>query len=166
MAEDRPLPICASCADSKFLCKDCEKLYSDSRISVYDVEVSRILRRLLGDEASFIHAVETAEHIVVIADPDQVGSIIGKGGHNLNAISETLGRPVKVVGKDSFNDMVAALVAPARVRGINPVLAPGGAKKIRVKIEGQDRGRLRMSVSDMQKLVCAVTDEQVELAFT
>ena len=159
------LPICGTCAKGKVLCPSCEAKLAKRLISEFDVEVARVLYELFGDESDFTHAIDTESHIVIITKPQDVGKVIGKGGSNIRILSERLGKQVKIVGHDSFTEMVAAFVAPARVRGINTVYRPDGVKSFRIRIEREDKKRLRMGLEDMRKLISAVTDREVELAF-
>jgi transcription antitermination factor NusA-like protein len=159
------LPICGPCAARRVLCASCERKLADGRLNIFEVEVSRVLYELLKDEADFTHAVDTDELIIIITRGEDVGKLIGRGGANLKVLSERLGKRVKVIGRDSFSDTVTALIAPARVRGINKVLRPGGGAAFRVRVEREDRDKLRLPLKDLQKLVCAATDMELEMAF-
>lgn len=154
-----------SCAKGMVLCPSCEKNLSLGKINEYDVEVSRVLYGIFREEADFIHAIDTENHLVIVVKAEDVGEVIGKGGANLRILTERLGRTVKVIGRDSFKETVTALIAPARVTGVNEVLKPGGGKAVRVRINREDQNRLRMSLPDLQKLVSAVTDQEVQLSW-
>ncbi|MFH1055340.1 MAG: KH domain-containing protein [Candidatus Altiarchaeota archaeon] len=160
-----PLPICAGCAKSRFLCKDCQTRLDTGIVNVLDVEASRVFHELFGIEGNLIKAVDTENQAIILVKSTDVGRVIGKGGANIKTLSERLKRHVKIVGDGSFKEMAEALLAPARVRGINEVFQPDGGKTIRVRIDSSDRDRLRMGLDDMRKLMSAATKERVELAF-
>jgi len=158
------LPICTPCAKRRLLCPACEAKLSTGEVSVYDIEVSRILYELFQDEADFTRAVDTETHLIVLAKSENVGGIIGKGGANLRRIQERAGKPVRVIGRDDYLETAKALIAPARVREINPVLGSKN-QKIRVHIEADDKGRLRLKPEDLRRLLAAVTEAEVDLVF-
>jgi len=155
------LPICDRCAKSSVLCGSCESKLAAGRINVFDVEASRALTGILGDEADFTHAIDTEDQVIIVAK--DVGRIIGKGGANIRALSERLGKKVKVIGQDSLKEMAQALIAPARIVGINTLLRPGGGRGYRIRVEKEDKSRLRMGVEDIRRLINAASDCEVEI---
>ncbi|MFH0862806.1 MAG: KH domain-containing protein [Candidatus Altiarchaeota archaeon] len=157
------LPICLKCARSNILCAACESKLASGAINVYDVETSRALAEMLADEADFAHAIDTEDQVMIVAK--DVGKVIGKGGANIRALSERIGKKVKVIGQDSLIEMATAIIAPARISGINTLLRPGGAKAYRIRVEIADRGRLRMGVEDIRRLINAASDCEVEIEF-
>ncbi len=158
------LPVCGRCAESQILCPECEGKLSAGAINEFDVEVSRTLYELFGDSACFTRAFDTADHVIVLTEQDEVGNLIGREGVNARTIMERVGKPVKVVSESEFDETVKAFIAPARVKSINTVHRPGG-ESIRVRVEAGDRRRLRMNVEDLRALVSGLTDSQVELVF-
>ncbi|MBD3387554.1 MAG: transcription elongation factor NusA [Candidatus Altiarchaeales archaeon] len=159
------LPVCTDCAKRRLLCASCESKLSSGLINEYDVEASRALYGLLGDGADFRRAIPTEDFVAVIAKADDVGSVIGRGGDNIRVLSERLGRPVRVVGEDDFEEMVRALIAPARIKGVNEVFKPGGGRKIRVRVNAEDRKKLRMGVEDLRNLLSSLADAELDLTF-
>jgi len=159
------LPVCEVCAKSPILCSDCEKKLSDGVINEYDVEVSRVLYELFADDARLTRAIETQDYVVLLTKSEDVGSVIGEGGLNIQMISERLGRSVRVVGEGDFENMVKAFIAPARVKSINTVYRPRARKSVRVRIKRGDRGKLRNTLDDLGKLISSISDVDVELAF-
>ena len=157
------LPICDRCARTTVLCASCESKLAAGKINVFDIEASRALAGILGDEADFTHAIDTEYQVIVVAK--DVGRIIGKGGANIRALSERLGKKVKVIGQDSLKEMAQALIAPARIVGINLVLRPGGGKAYRIRVEKADKNRLRMGIEDIRKLMNATSDCEVEIEY-
>lgn len=158
------LPICQACAGRILLCKDCEAKLAGGRINEYDVEVSRTLHSLLGADADFIRAIDTEGAVIVIAEADEVGGIIGRGGANLRELTKRIGKPARVIGRDDLNGTTKALIAPARVKEINHVYGQRGPM-IRVRVGREDRDRLRLPLEDMRKLISAVTETDVDITF-
>jgi transcription antitermination factor NusA-like protein len=160
-----PLPVCSVCAKSGILCPACEAKLSEGKINEFDVEVSRVLYELLGDEADFTRAINTENYVVILTGREEVGKIIGKGGRNIRVISKHIGKQVRVVGEGDFNEMVGVFIAPARVHSINTVYKPNGSMAIRVRVDRRDKNKLRIGVDDLKKLVSGITDTPVELTF-
>ncbi len=158
------LPICRSCAKSKYLCRTCQQKYDLSQITPLEVEASKILYGLFGDDMCLRHAVETSDGVVVVVAAGDVGKVIGEGGRSLRTLSEALGKSVRVIGDGDFADVAKALIAPARVKSITQVHS-GGAEKLRVHVNENDLRLLRMNPVDLGKLVASVTDKAVELLF-
>jgi transcription antitermination factor NusA-like protein len=160
-----PLPICARCAGSGVLCPACEAKLAAGGINEFDIEASRVLYEIFGEAADLTHAVEAEGVVILIAPAGEVGKIIGRGGENLRKVSDRLGRRVRVVGNDSLKELVTALAAPARIRGVNTVYLPGGGRSYRVRIDREDSKRLRMRLEDLGRLVSAASGQSVHLAF-
>jgi transcription antitermination factor NusA-like protein len=148
-----------------FLCTACEAKLEVGQINVYDIEVSRVLYELFGDEASFHRAIDTEDYVILLTESRDVGKIIGKSGANIKLLSKRLGKKVRVVGEDDFEEMVKAFIAPARVRGINTVYLENGVQAVRVRVDERDRDKLRIGLADLKRLVAGITDTQVELTF-
>jgi transcription antitermination factor NusA-like protein len=130
---------------------------------VFDVEASRVFFELFGARLDLFHAVATEGKAIIIVNSQDIGEVIGPQGRNLKLLSERLGMAVRVLGREGFQEMVCALVAPARISGINEVLSADGKTSYRVRIERQDMARLRMTLTDLQNVVSAASDRRVEL---
>lgn len=157
-------PVCDACANSLYLCTECERLLADSAINEYDVEVARALAELTQGAVSFRRAIETQDYVIVIAGEDDVGGIIGRDGANIKALSSRIGRNVRVVGDGDFEELVKAFIAPARVKGINKVFDKG-SQRIRVHVDSRDRDRLRITQADLGRLIAGLAEGEVELLF-
>jgi transcription antitermination factor NusA-like protein len=159
------LPICELCAKAPVLCSSCEKRLQEGVINEYDVEASRVFFELFKSKVDLVRAFNTEEYVIVIVKGDVVGDVIGRGGTNIKILKERLLKPVKVIGQDSLNEMATALAAPAKVENINVVVKPGGGTKVRVRIGKAEKCRLRMRPEDLQRIISAASDRDVELAF-
>jgi len=155
-------PICVKCLKSKVLCPDCQQRYDQGIICCEDVCASRTLFSCDQQSPGFIHAVPTRDYVLVIAQEDSVGDVIGESGRNLKSLACSLNCDVKVVGCEDFKKLVIALLAPARVKGFNRVLT-GEGELTRIRIASSEAKLLRMSFDDLQKVISAATDEAVEL---
>jgi len=160
-----PLPVCQTCAVRGVLCLACESKLASGAITEYDVEAARTLYGLIGAEADFLRAIDTESQVIIVAAAESIGNVIGKGGANLKALESRLGKHVKVVGRDDYHNMASALIAPARINGMNEVLRPGGGRGLRIRVDRSDRDRLRMPAEDLTRLIAAASECSVELVF-
>ena len=158
-----PMPLCADCARGKYLCKRCQAEFDAGLISEYDIETARAMHAIFGAEADFKRAIDTPSHVIIVVKADNVGGVIGRGGENIRKLAERLGKPARIVGDGSVKEMAEALIAPAKVKGINVVIEPSGVKKTRVHISKAERHLLRMDLEALRKLISAVSDEKVEI---
>lgn len=159
------LPICEVCAKTGILCNVCEEKLAQEKISVLDVELSKILFELGEGDISFSKAIETQDAIVVVAPKESIGKIIGRSGANIRVISKKLGKPVRVVGSGELKDMIYDFASPARVIGVNKVFRPDGSTIQRVRIPRKDKPKLRLGVEDMEKIISSLSEDQVEILF-
>jgi len=159
------LPICEICAKTGVLCPACEAKLEAGKITEVDVELSKQLFELSQGEIGFERAIETKNNVIILAKKEDVGRIIGKGGDNIRKLSQQLGRQVKVVGTGNIEDTIYDLIAPARVAGINTVYKPDGSTGQRVRIDPNDKEKLRIDLKDMERLVSSIARNPVEITF-
>lgn len=80
------------------------------------------------------------DRIVFVVEPGHMGRAIGPDGAHVEAVTERLGREVRVVeGADTPEAFVEAALAPAVVRGVT-LSEQGGEVVAYVEVEEADRG--------------------------
>ncbi|MFH1835855.1 MAG: hypothetical protein ABH851_06675 [Methanobacteriota archaeon] len=159
------LPICDVCAKTGVLCNGCENKLSSGSISPLDVELSKIIFELSGEDVSFTKAIETEEHVIILAPKESLGKIIGRSGATINVISRKIGKQVRVVGAGELNEMIYDLISPARVLGINNVFMSDGSTFQRIRVSIKDKPKLRLSLSDIEQLISSISKDKVEIVF-
>ena len=155
-----PLPI--DCPDSPYLCQNCQKRYDEGELSVTDITASRILYKILKDDAKFIKAFKTEGRVIILCKEENVGKLIGEAGVVVASLSNGFGCPVRIVGAGSIDKVAKSLIAPASVSSINEVYT-SGKKSYRIHISSLDAGKLRMSQDSLKKLISSAIDLPVEL---
>lgn len=159
------LPICNICAKTGILCGACESKLQEGKISKFDIELSRSLYDLGKGEIGFERAIDTENFIIVLAQKDSIGKIIGKGGDNIRLLSNKFGKQLRVVGIGDMDSTIYEFVAPARILGINTVYKQNGEIVRRVRINKKDKKKLRMGSDEIKKLIESLTNYTIELSF-
>lgn len=159
------LPICDICAKTGVLCTACESKLQEGKISKLDIELSRALYDLGGGGIGFERVIDTEKFIIVLAQKDGIGKIIGKGGDNIRILSNKFGKQLRVIGTGDMEGTIYDLVAPARILGINTVYKQNGEIIRKIRINKKDKKKLRMDISEIQKLIGSVTKDNIEISF-
>jgi transcription antitermination factor NusA-like protein len=159
------LPICAICAKTGVLCSACEEKLKSGKISELDVELSKRMQTPGKEDIGFDRAIDTKNFVIILAKKDNVGKIIGKSGDNIKQLSKDLGKQVRVISTGNLQEMIHDFVSPAHVIGVNRVYKPDGSTVQRVKINKNDKKKLRMDVEEVENLIASVSDSNVEISF-
>ena len=156
--------ICDICAKSGVLCSACEKKLQENKITPLEVTLAQTVYKITKGEVSFERAVELENSVIILAKKGDIGKIIGRKGSNIKDLFKKLKKQVRVVGTGSVRDAVVDFIAPARVKEMNRVYKPEG-EVFRVKVEAQDKDKLRMSTEEINKIIALLTNTNVELVF-
>jgi transcription antitermination factor NusA-like protein len=159
------IPICAICAKTGVLCNACEAKLAKGQISAMDVELAKIFYESEMEGTGFERAIDTGEYIIILAKKENIGKIIGKGGDNIRMISKKLGKKVRAIGTENLQDTIKDFVAPAQISSVNKVYRPDGTKVTRIKINKNEKKRLRMDIKEIERLVSSLTTDKIELSF-
>jgi transcription antitermination factor NusA-like protein len=159
------VPICAICAKTGVLCNACEAKLAKGHITEMDVELAKIFYESEMEDTGFERAIDTGEYVIILTKKENIGKIIGKGGDNIRMISKKLGKRVRAIGTESLQDTIRDFVAPAQISSVNKVYRPDGTKVTRIRINKNDKKRLRMDIKEIERLVCSLTEDQIEISF-
>ncbi|MBM3309746.1 MAG: hypothetical protein FJY77_05760 [Candidatus Altiarchaeales archaeon] len=159
-----PFLICEICAKSGVLCAACEKKLQEGRITKLEVGLSQTIYKLTKGEVGFERAVELDDTIIILAKKEDIGKIIGRKGAHIKDLSKKFKKQIRVVGTGNLRDSVVEFIAPARVRDINRVYKPEG-EVYRIRVDAQDKDKLRMKTEEIRKIIALLTNTNVELVF-
>ncbi|MFH1125919.1 MAG: KH domain-containing protein [Candidatus Altiarchaeota archaeon] len=159
------LPICDICAKSGILCSACEKKLQENRITKLEVELSQVLYKLTRGGVGFEGAIELGDTLVIFANKADIGKIIGKKGAHIKDLSKKFKKQIRVVGTGDIREAIYDFIAPARIKAINRVYLPDGTEVQRIKIDAQDKEKLRMKPEEIKKIITALAGMGVELVF-
>ncbi|MEN4005862.1 MAG: KH domain-containing protein [Methanobacteriaceae archaeon] len=155
------LPVCDVCLKSGMLCQGCENKLKSGEITELDLDIAKLLFKLGDGKIGFKKTIEIGNVVIIVADEDHVGKIIGKGGKIVRAISKKLGKKVRVIGEGSdFKEIAKGLVAPARISGINIVYERDGEKKYKIRVMREDSRRLPARLDVLNNIMNQLTDEK------
>ena len=145
--------LCAVCLKSDILCSGCQKNLEKGKISNTDIAVSRALTKL-DVAVNYVKVVEDEKSIIIIADRENAGAIIGRRGKNTKQLSQTLVKEVRVI-ENANNKQMIEKIARTQVIGIN-IVYPDGKYRIRMH-------KTRLHVST--ELLSAILGKNVEIIF-
>ena len=157
------IPICDGCAKTGVLCSNCEAKLGKGEISELDVELAKTLHETGHDDVGFERVVDVGDSIIILTKKKFLGKLIGKGGENLRMLSNKLGKNVRIVGTENLQDTIRDLIAPAHISSINKVYLSDGKLLQRIKIRRGEKGRLRMDLKEIQKVISSLTTDKIEL---
>ena len=162
-------PICDICIKSGMLCPACQKHLESGRISPRDVELSQHLYALvkegtLPDTISLLQTFEIDDTVVVVVPPDDVGTLIGRGGKIVKQLQKAMHLKLRVVAQTTdARRIVHDLLYPAKVVAVNKLYLPDGTirKKMRIRTEGKKK--LPMNLKTVTGIIERMTAETVEI---
>ena len=163
---DLRTPICIGCAWAKSLCSQCKEKMDRGTLSQLDVDVSRILHRINEthniSRASFLNSIDFGNVIILLTDSEP-GILIGRRGKVVSALSLALGRKVRIVKKNpDIKHLIADLISPARLLGINAVYSEG-KEKLKIKISAPQGKKLYIDEATLQSVIKSWIEKDVEL---
>ncbi len=154
------LPLDYICLKSGVLCPRCRKLVEEGKVENFEVDIMKALIELEEKtqdfkflrDSSYVKSYLTDDFCVLIVEvPDDVTQ------HALiklsRALSDKLGYRVRVVKKvNDMKMMIAQIVAPARIQGVNSLWLPDGSVQHIVRIPRYDAKLLPTSIENLEKL--------------
>ncbi|WP_456466872.1 hypothetical protein [Methanopyrus sp.] len=170
------LPICEVCAKTGLLCPGCEEKLERGEITETDVEVSKKLVELREkypslEDAVLLRTIDTGSLVVLVTRPGMAGKLIGKGGRVSRALSDHLGKKVRVVEEvedpediRQLRKLIQDLIIPARLLSVNVVYEPEG-ERYKAVIHHRDRNRVPAPVDELQEAIKELTGMEVEVTF-
>jgi transcription antitermination factor NusA-like protein len=159
------IPICTICAKTGILCTACESRLEKGQISETDVELAKILYEVGLEDVGFERAIDTGDFIIILTKKESIGKIIGKGGDNIRMLSKRLGKKVRAIGTENLQSTIYDFVAPAQITSINKVYMPDGTTLRRIKINRNDKKKLRMDLKEIERLISSLSPDRIEMSF-
>jgi len=155
------LPVCDVCLKSGILCQGCENKLESGEISQIDLDIAKVLFKLGDGKLGFKKTIEVGDIVIIITEKDQVGKLIGKNGKIVRELSRTVGKKIRVVGKDSdLKAMSTDILAPARVSGINIVYGTDGEEKYKIRVMQEDSRKLPGRLDVLNEIIELLTGDK------
>lgn len=164
------LPICQKDAQSKGLCKECEKKLEENEINQTDIELSRILYNLnkketILDEVDLLKTKQLDEELLLALVKGNPAALIGKGGRIIRLISEKLGKKVRIVKDGTVIQVANDLMTPTRAYGINTLYRSDGEIKKKITVPHEERRKIKLTREKTEKALKIITGEEYTLKF-
>ncbi|NHI83321.1 MAG: NusA-like transcription termination signal-binding factor [Candidatus Thorarchaeota archaeon] len=111
------------------------------KLSMEDMSLIATFERITGAAAVDVVLDDESERIIFVVREKQLGKAIGKGGSNVKAAAEALGRVIDVVEiADTPEEFVRSALAPARVEEVKIIVHRDGNRVASVTVKSEDRG--------------------------
>jgi len=149
------------------LSEETRRKMAEGRVSELDLEVAKILYKINEryniSSAEFFKALDLGKAVLILTK-GEAGPLIGKDGKIVAAISNALGKKVRIVEvKGDVKKSVADVIMPARLLGINQVFRDG--KEItKVRIAKAGLAHLPIDIPTLEKALRCLMEKEVQLA--
>ncbi len=169
------IPLDQICVRSGVLCPRCRELVASGRVNEFEVELMRILLELENDpqfkflkESSYVKSYLKNSILVMILDlPENVTSQqIARLARTISSrVSENLGNvKIRVVRRSNdVRNMIAQILAPARIQGVNTLWSPDGTVQHIVRVPRNDVRFLPGPVNELEELFKEIFNEQYRI---
>ncbi len=165
----KKLPVCVVCAQTGFLCINCQDKLDEGEITEFDVELAKELVKFEEKyprlrDASFVKSIDFGEIVLLVVGAGDRGKY---SDELLKEIQEIFGLDkVQVIefSKD-ITRIVENLVAPAKLRGVNQLFLPMGTIEYKARIPESDKDLLPLPVEDIEDIVQELTGKVTRIAF-
>jgi transcription antitermination factor NusA-like protein len=155
---------------SDVLCSNCEDKKEEGEIDELDIKICRKLEDLSDEYGSLrdseILGIHDTENVVVVVTAEGDGAkVVGRSGEIVKKVAEEIDKSIRVVEKsESDRDVIKGLLSPAEIESVNTVFTPEGEHK-KVVIDEQYKGKINMSVEELEDIVENITGTYYQLSF-
>lgn len=163
------IPLDHVCVKSGVLCPRCQFLVDSGQVQSFEVEVMRSLIELEESGTKYLkdavyHKSYRDNDLLVIVmefkskvSPYELAKLA-------KALSSKLGLRVKVINKSSdVKQIVATLLYPARILGINTVWLPDGSTHYVIRIPRSDQKILQNNREIYERILSQIIGQEVEI---
>jgi len=164
------IPLDTICVKSGVLCPRCRKLVDSGTYTLREVEIMKQLLELEEQDpnyrflkdVTYVKSYETNSIIVTILDVDDSipQSMLIRLGKTL---SEKIGLRVRVIRKSDPKTLIAQIIAPARIHGVNSVWTPDGDVQHIIRISRYDARFLPVEVKELEQLLSTIFHENYRI---
>ncbi|MHA1731605.1 MAG: hypothetical protein ACTSU5_06660 [Promethearchaeota archaeon] len=165
----KKLPVCLVCAQTGFLCINCQDKVDNGEITEFDVELSKELIQLEEKyprlrDATFVKTIDFGDIVLLVVGSGDRGKYTPELVHDLK---ETFGlERVQVVEfSKNVTRIVENLVAPAKLKGVNQLFLPMGTTEYKARVYAEDKDLLPLPVEDIEDIVQELTGKVTRITF-
>jgi len=163
-------PVCYFDLKSGILCPRCEAKLRSGEISELDIEVAKLLVNVESkfpqlQKASFIRAVDTGEHTIIVFGQGDLARLNPILGELRRVVSDKLGKPAIILENQSDPRMlIEDLLSPLRIVAMNTLWIPDGTRELHIIVSGSKRN-LQISEKILHSIVEKLYGTSLRITF-
>jgi transcription antitermination factor NusA-like protein len=161
----------AFCVKSGILCRKCQEKIEKGQITDLDLKIIRLLTELekenpLLQDVTYQKAVEAENNVVILVDRRDMGKILSGGGKTVHAISDSLGKKVKILsyGGDD-RQFLEDLLSPLSILTLNTIWIPDGSTETKVILSGRQPRRMPVDLEIVKGLARQLRSLSLRIEF-
>jgi len=161
----------AFCIKSGIMCRKCQEKIEKGQITDLDLKIIRLLSDLeKGNPAlqdlTYHKAVEADGHVAVLVDRRDMGKMLSGGARVAHAISDSLGKTVKVLGYGGdARQFLEDLFSPLSILTLNTIWIPDGSTETKVILTGRQPRRMPVDLEIVKKLAKELRNMTLRIEF-
>jgi len=161
----------AFCIKSGILCRKCQEKIDKGQITNLDLKIIRLLSELEKQnqalqDVTYHKAVEADNNLVILVDRRDMGKILAGGAKAVHAISDSLGKRVKILGFGGDDrQFLDDLLSPLSILTLNTIWIPDGSTETKVILTGRQPRRMPVDLEVAKRLAKQLRNLTLRIEF-
>jgi transcription antitermination factor NusA-like protein len=172
--------ICAFCAQTGMLCKDCQTKLNNGEISDTDIKIAKAAVEFEkkypnASKVTILKTIERDKFILLIVTPGSMRFLTAGTASFDKDLEYILGKPIRLMEKSkNLRKVIDSLFTPALITGINTVFVPVRSPKpgkssveeeTIVILSPDEKEKLPTSEKELKDLVKLISGEEIRIEF-
>jgi len=161
----------AFCIKSGILCRKCQEKIEKGQITDLDLKIIRLLSDLEKEnptlqDVTYHRAVEADDNLAILVDRRDMGRMLSGGAKVVHAISDSLGKRVKVLGYGGDDrQFLDDLFSPLSILTLNTIWIPDGSTETKVILVGRQPKRMPIDLEIVKRLAKQLRNMTLRIEF-
>jgi len=161
--------ICSTCLRSGVLCERCQEKLDTGEVTQLDLDVARLILELEKQnqnlkKVELMKTLSVGNIVVLQVSKKSVPVLLSAEPNPLEVIEKKLKKTVRVVPySQASSRVVAGILAPVEVAGIDTIFVPDGTIEKKIRISKSDSDRLPASIEMVERLLHQITGERFRI---
>ena len=161
----------AFCIKSGILCRKCQEKIEKGQITDLDLKIIRLLSDLEKEnptlqDVTYHKAVEADDNLAILVDRRDMGKMLSGGAKVVHAISDSLGKRVKVLGYGGDDrQFLDDLFSPLSILTLNTIWIPDGSTETKVILVGRQPKRMPIDLEIVKRLAKQLRNMTLRIEF-
>ena len=161
----------AFCIKSGILCRKCQEKIEKGQITDLDLKIIRLLSDLEKEnptlqDVTYHRAVEADDNLAILVDRRDMGRMLSGGAKVVRAISDSLGKRVKVLGYGGDDrQFLDDLFSPLSILTLNTIWIPDGSTETKVILVGRQPKRMPIDLEIVKRLAKQLRNMTLRIEF-